>query len=111
MGPNYLTHLYANFLNNYLYTILNSWFWEFWEFMDAADQLYAITYDTFYRMNLNIYRFWYQGRSRNQSSGDTEGNLNLGRNVKKYTQILDCVGVSIPNPPIIQGSTVINNSI
>lgn len=49
-------------------------------------------------MNLSVHRFWYQGKSWNQFSGETEGNLNLGRDIKKYMQILDCVGVSIPNP-------------
>lgn len=43
MGLNYLVHLYANFSSNYLYIIFNS---QFWESMDVADQLYAMTHAT-----------------------------------------------------------------
>lgn len=52
--------------------------------------------------------FGIHGESWNQSLVGTEGQLKLGFwGIQSYMWIFDRVGVGVPNPCIIQGSTVL----
>lgn len=52
--------------------------------------------------------FGIQGESWNQSLVGTEGQLKLGFwEITSYMWIFDCVGIDVPNPCIVQWSTVL----